>query len=426
MSKHDGSHDGSHIADEPATSHRAHQTGRHGGHGELRRYGQHASRRSIAMIAARRVRRRIIIAIAAITALIVAVAVAFGVASSTRVQLIGPGKAPNGFDQPAATVPSHTALDRQAAPGLDPGDIVIGVNGSSTTYVLKGESYVEGGAHAIEPKDGVLTERIAISGTVDTTTPGDYTVQYVVHDSTGHTAVATRTVTVVDTMDKQIDGVPVLMYHYVYDPATTPASEVDANWISTTSLEQQLQYLTQNAFYYPSWAEVRAFIDGTHSLPKHSIVLSFDDGEPHFFQHGPALMAKYRVPATSFIISSDGNVPQRMAQYATPYLEYESHSYDMHRAGGTVGHGGRISAMSHQEIVDDIKQSAQITGSLQAFAYPFGDTTPDAQAAVKDAGVPLAFTTEYGWAKIGGDPTALPRVRIQGTESLDAFIGAIQ
>lgn len=82
--------------------------------------------------------------------------------------------------------------------------------------------------------------------------------------------------------------------------------------------------------------------------------------------------------------------------------------------------------MSHQEIVDDLKQSEQVTGSLQAFAYPFGDTTPDAIEAVRETGALAAFTTQYGWADVGADPMNLPRVRIQGTGSLDTFIAAIQ
>ena len=52
-----------------------------------------------------------------------------------------------------------------------------------------------------------------------------------------------------------------------------------------------MESLTQNNFYYPSWPEVRAFIDGKHSLPKHSIVMTFDDGEPHFFQYGTFALA---------------------------------------------------------------------------------------------------------------------------------------
>lgn len=388
-------------------------------HGSQLRYGQHASHRSAASLAVRQARHTVTLVIAAVVAVALALTVGIVVARG----FITHPSAPSTPQQ--LPTPTHKTLTRNSVPKLDPGNIVIGVNGSETTYVLKGEQYVEGGAHAIEPEDGVLTPNITTTGTVDTNTPGDYQVKYTVHDSAGHVAFATRTVKVVDTMDKQTDGVPVLMYHYVYDPANPP-DNVDANWIPTTTLEPQLQYLAQNNFYYPSWPEVQAFLAGSHSLPKHSIVMTFDDGEPHFFQYGTPLLAKYKIPATSFIIGADGEALNKMKTYATPYLEYESHSYDMHRAGGNVGHGGRISAMTHQQIVDDLKQSKQVTGSLQAFAYPFGDTTPDAIEAVRETGVLAAFTTQYGWAKIGADPMSLPRVRIQGTGSLETFVSAIQ
>lgn len=357
-----------------------------------------------------------------VASLVATAIIAFSLVIATLMIVRPARQSSNANSQPT---PTHAALNRDTVPALDPGDITIGVNGSPTTIVLKGEQYVEGGAHAIESTDGILTPHITTSGTVDTSTPGDYEIRYAARDSQGHVAFATRTVKVVESMDKQIDGIPVLMYHYVYDPANPPA-DLNANFIATTSLEQQFQYLTEHNFYFPSWAEVRSFIDGTHSLPAHSIVLSFDDGEPRFFQYGQPLINKYRVPVTSFIIGADSEALNKMKQYASPYLAYESHSYDMHRAGGTVGHGGRISAMTKDEIVADLKQSALVTGSLQAFAYPFGDTTPDAQTAVREAGVPLAFTTAYGWAKVGDDPTLLPRVRIQGDESLDAFVAAIQ
>ena len=42
----------------------------------------------------------------------------------------------------AASDTAHKSLTRKTVPQLDPGNIVIGVNGSETTYVLKGEQYV--------------------------------------------------------------------------------------------------------------------------------------------------------------------------------------------------------------------------------------------------------------------------------------------
>ena len=407
--------------------------------GRGRRFGTHVSegsRRMLALRRARRVAAGVVAAIALVALVLAGVNMASDGVLARRVvgawasvggagvgAGVGAGNATAETD--AADQTSHAVLKRGTVPAVDPGDIVIGVNGSETTIVLRGETYVEGGAHAIEPSDGVLTDRIEISGAPDTSTPGDYPVRYTVRDSHGHVASATRTVRVVDSMDTQQGGLPVLMYHYVYDPANPPDT-LNSNYIAAPALEEQLRYLTEHGFYHPSWPEVRAFVEGTHSLPARSVVLTFDDGEPGFFSVGGPLLAKYRVPATSFVIANDGGAPQRMKDYASPYLEYESHSYDMHRAGGTVGHGGRISAMTRQEIVDDLNRSKSVTGSLQAFAYPFGDVTADAQGAMDDAGVLVAFTTQYGWAEVGGDPTKLPRVRVQGDGSLDQFVASIQ
>ena len=78
--------------------------------------------------------------------------------------------------------------------------------------------------------------------------------------------------------------------------------------------------------------------------------------------------------------------------------------------------------MTKDEILDDLRNSAAVVGSDQAFAYPFGDTTPDGQEAVSEAGLNCAFTTKNDWCYIGDDVTALNRVRISGEYSIDSFI----
>ncbi len=316
------------------------------------------------------------------------------------------------------------AQDRQVQQTVqeDPGDIVIGVNGDEDTYVLKGESYIEGGAHAAAADSGVLTQDIQVSGDVDTSTAGDYLVTYTVQDSAGHIAKAQRNVHVVETMETMKTGVPVCMYHYVYS-ADDPPDETNGNWILDTQLEEHMQYLTENGFYYPSFPEVQAFIKGTHSLPAKSIVLTFDDGQEGMLDLGGKLAAKYKIPITSFMICDDQeDAKRKVVEYANPYLEFESHSISMHQAGGTVGHGGRISAMTESEIVADLQGAAAIVGSSQAFAYPFGDTTEDGQQAMNDAGVLCAFTTKNDWCYIGDDTTALNRVRISSEYSFESFV----
>ena len=325
---------------------------------------------------------------------------------------------------PSQDKPGSAPIIEDSTAGGSAGEIVIGLNGSKDTYVLKGEEYLEAGAHAAEPADGILNAKIKTSGKVDTSKPGTYKVTYRVSDSSGHTAETVRTVHVVESMETMQGGVPILMYHYVYDPANPPA-DLNGNFIASTTFEQQLSYLKENDFYFPSYPEVKAFIEGEHSLPAKSVVLTFDDGEMGFLNVGVPLLEKYQVPATSFVIASDADAAQKVIDHRSPYVAFESHSFGMHKPGGNVGHGGIISAMSCDEIAADIKHAQEIVGGTQAFAYPFGDVTDDGRAAVRDAGILCAFTTQNSWAHVGNDVTALPRVRISGEYSLDSFIALV-
>lgn len=115
----------------------------------------------------------------------------------------------------------------------------------------------------------------------------------------------------------------------------------------------------------------------------------------------------------------------KISQYASEYISFQSHSYDMHKAGGTIGHGGVISAMSEQEIIDDLSKAQEIVQNSEAFAYPFGDVTDEGQAAVKETDILCAFTTNYGKVKVGDDLTYLSRIRVIGEASLSNFIASI-
>lgn len=299
-------------------------------------------------------------------------------------------------------------------------DIVIGLNGDADTYVLAGEDYLEAGAHATDPVHGILNDAVEVTGDVDASRAGDYTVTYSVTDPDGGTATAERRVHVVDEMDTMQTGVPVLMYHYVYTQ-DAPPENLNGNYLLDTKLAEQLAYLTENDFYFPSYQEVRAYLEGTHSLPAKSIVLTFDDGEAGFLSRGIELLEEYKVPATSFIIASEADAADRVVANASPYVSFQSHSYNMHRAGGTIGHGGIVSALSREEIADDLKQAQAVLGTSEALAYPYGDVTDDARAAVDDAGILCAFTTENRWAEPGDDVRSLPRVRISGEYTIDGY-----
>ncbi len=78
---------------------------------------------------------------------------------------------------------------------LDTTPPVISLNGDSSINLFLNESYEELGATALDDKDGVVA--VATSGTVDSSTLGEYTITYSATDNAGNSSSITRTVTVI-------------------------------------------------------------------------------------------------------------------------------------------------------------------------------------------------------------------------------------
>ena len=306
---------------------------------------------------------------------------------------------------------------------VNPDNLVVGLRGSEKTIVKQGDPYIESGAFGIDKNSGVLDD-FEISGQVDTETPGEYGIIYTFKSGYIKKEIV-RQVEVVakDEFKANTGGIPVMMYHYVYTESDKP-EKLNSNYISDKKLEEQLKYLKNEGYYFPSFRELRAYADGKISLPQKSVILTFDDGQKGFLNYGVSLLNKYKVPATSFLIGiKDGE--SKIKTYASPYVAFESHSYNMHRAGGNIGHGGVISALSKEQIVEDLKQQIDMVGSDNAFAYPYGDVTEDAKEAVAEAEIQCAFTTAYVKVHVGDDYREFSRVRVHGTNSLDSYIAGL-
>lgn len=76
---------------------------------------------------------------------------------------------------------------------------VLALLGADPLELEVGSPFADPGATALDVADGDLTADIAVSGTVDATKAGSYTLTYRVSDASGNEATATRTVEVVDT-----------------------------------------------------------------------------------------------------------------------------------------------------------------------------------------------------------------------------------
>lgn len=83
----------------------------------------------------------------------------------------------------------------------------ITLNGDNPMIVKQGDPYVEPGATAVDNFDGNLSkDDIEISGDVDTSTIGEYTITYTISDSVGNVATAERIVKVVEPFGHWFTG----------------------------------------------------------------------------------------------------------------------------------------------------------------------------------------------------------------------------
>jgi len=75
---------------------------------------------------------------------------------------------------------------------------VISLFGSDKIEILRGAAYADSGYQAVDNIDGDITSNVVVTGSVDTSTPGVYSITYSVSDKSNNNAIAKkRTVTVV-------------------------------------------------------------------------------------------------------------------------------------------------------------------------------------------------------------------------------------
>lgn len=291
----------------------------------------------------------------------------------------------------------------------------------------KKASFKEKGYKAVDNYDGDITNKVEVIDEVDYSKKGTYKITYKVKDSSNNeTSVERKIVVKKQTISASTSGVgrglPILMYHFFYSEDAGEKGK-DNNYTEIKAFEEQIKYISENNYYYPTWSEVRDFVDGKKSLPEKSIVITIDDWHKSVPKYAVPILNKYKVPATCFLVTVwETGLYHR--NYASPYVRFGSHTHNMHRI--TCDGRGRFTCLSHDEALEDLKKSIEIVGNNDAIAYPFGHVNENVLSVTKEAGYKVGVTTVSGKAKKGMDPYRLPRVRVSKGESLATFIKNLQ
>ena len=304
----------------------------------------------------------------------------------------------------------------------------INLKGDKEVKVYLNEEYKEPGYTALDNYDGEITNNVVTSNNINKEKTGTYEVNYKISDSSGNEFEIKRTVKYIDPfkplpdINAKASKIAVLNYHFFYDPKKGDYGG-DSNYISVQNFEEQLKYLKDNNYKTLTMDEFRRWMYGEIDLPARSVLLTIDDGS-----HGVSktdknrlipLLEKYQVHATLFLIT--GWFPK--SNYSSTYLDIESHSHDLHheKVCSGVSRGAKILCISDEEILADLKQSISVTGSTNAFCYPFYVYNNHTIELVQQAGFKLAFVGGETKASRSSNKYRVPRYHIYKSTSLARF-----
>ena len=306
----------------------------------------------------------------------------------------------------------------------------ITLNGEKEITIYVGSNYEEKGATALDNYDLDLTEKIEISGNVDTSKVGEYTITYKVNDSSGNEASIERLVKVIEkpkeTYSSSGPKVAVLNYHFFYetDEENTNLCGRQSICLKMDRFREQLKWLNDNGYTTLTMKQFVSWMYGEIDVPEKSVLITIDDGALGTGSHNgnyliPAL-EEYKIHATLFLITGWWDI----SNYQSPYLEVESHTHDLH-VSGDCGRS-KVNCISHDELLADLNKSIEVTKSKEAFCFPFYDYTNNSINTVKEAGFKVAFIGGNRKASRSDDKYKIPRYVIYDSTSLQSFINMVR
>lgn len=213
--------------------------------------------------------------------------------------------------------------------------------------------------------------------------------------------------------------IPVFNYHFFYDESLGEGCN-ESICLDVKNFREQLDYLKNNGYRTITMEEFKQWMYQEIELPEKSVLLTIDDGALGTGKHNGnkliPILEEYQMHATLFLIAGWWDIEN----YRSPYLEIESHTYDMHNYGDCGR--GQLLCESKENVINDLKKSVDIIKSTNAFCFPFYNYDQKSIEAVQEAGFQLAFIGGYRSATRSDDKYKIPRYPIYKTTSINSFV----
>lgn len=209
--------------------------------------------------------------------------------------------------------------------------------------------------------------------------------------------------------------VPILMYHVI--AAAPPGAKYGGLWVPPAELKEQVDALAGAGYTAVTLDQVLDGWAGRPTLPKHPVVLSFDDGYLSQGKDAGSILAAKGWPGVLNLAWHNlgvpgGITPSRIKAMINAGWEVDAHS--LTHPDLTTLSGAALT----REVAGSRRAIHDAFGvPVDAFCYPAGKFDATVEAAVKAAGYRAATTELDGAAAPAQDPYALHRIRVDAGES---------
>ena len=200
---------------------------------------------------------------------------------------------------------------------------------------------------------------------------------------------------------------PVLGYHRIGQ-----ARHDHVPTVSPEAFERQLAFLARHRYRVLSVIELAERLQAGGSMPRHSAVITFDDGYEETSHIAWPLLKRFGFPAIVFVTPGEVGFPgfatwEQLAQMAREGMLIGNHTMH-HRYVPSLKAGELIT-----ELVDSKRVIEQRIGrAVEIFSYPIGGFTRPAQEVIREAGYLAACTTNRAWSRWEIDLFALRRIKV--------------
>jgi peptidoglycan/xylan/chitin deacetylase (PgdA/CDA1 family) len=242
----------------------------------------------------------------------------------------------------------------------------------------------------------------------------------------GKSIKSTPTPTDVPLPDQVV--VPILMYHYVSElPLDADVYRRDLT-VSPEAFDAQLEYLDEAGYHPITLTDLYLNLTEGYPLPEKPIVLTFDDGYRDAYEVVFPKLLDYGFPATFFVLATPAH------HESDDYLTWAQMT-EMSEAGMSIQAHGRDHVDLRDRSYDFLVY--QVLGIKEAiehhtgktprfFCYPSGHRDSDVIKVLESAGYWGAVTTEWGQTHTRENLFEMPRLRIQGEDTLAIFIAKLE